>query len=1362
MALEERANWLDKAIAETAPGGPPRADFAAWREDHPEALAALAQRAQRKTQGAAGWPAVIEFGRRIMRSPIAKPALAAAIVLAVLAGIYLLGGSIDGTSRAFADVCRNVAQSSTVRFTIRSGALTGQVYEKDGYLVRTELQAPESMSFDTILMDKQADNYLYMNSQRRVAWHPSVEIRHGTSHSVYELFTNYRQMPGYSVKKLGEERIGSQLTVGFRLTAPHEILGPLQYDIWTDPETKLPIRIDFTGATPDGQVLEQVMTDIVFDEPLDDALFDFEPEGFQIIDKPDLSTPRSAVSPATEGQQTSEASIEEGTPESEPGETDIEPNAVSGESPAAVEPQTGVAGKVVEKLTQRPIGGALVGRSRSSTWVTTDVSGEFLWTGLRPSAQVYVAVIAKGYASRRIVTRVVEGQVTKDILIELDRGSRVEGQVTDSEGNPIGGATVKTFHFTNRPVVTGPDGHYVIDGLSPVVDGYSLHATHPDYPAVSMRFSPGAVGETVYQDVILKPGADVYGRVTDPDGQPLAGVTVGNTTSRAMWNCITAKTDTEGQYRLENVDLGELVLWAVHPNHALHVQRTTLAEDTEQERIDIQLQAAVPLRGRIVDQAGEPVPGVQVVIHEYNDVSNLATRRYTSDAEGRFTIPNGPREGLITLNPYGGGISGRLQDFELGQEEYVVTVRRAGRIYGKVVAEANGEPITEFTVKMSATEVGKQTYGYRAMWAREGVIFKSSEGHFDTGLDDLGVGAEFRMTVFAQGYNAQTLDPVVVQQTSEDPNRTVFRLEAATLITGIVVDEQDNPVEGATVAVFSRSERSEPAHWRKFETDEAGVFVVSGTADDQRYVYITAPGLASYHCLKSDLETEGQAPAKVVLSPSTTVFGTVVDVRGHPLAGLEVRVRKVQDQAETLSDYPYPVISKMTKTHAEGSYELSDLPVGRCRISVVSKTGDTLASKTVELGSGQRRKVDFGNEAGFAITGIVRRGARPVADVDVTVRSPDDSSKCARTDSEGRFALGRIRGGQTHVTVSWIVKEGSGGLRREYLVNRTMVIDDDAGLDLDLGAGSIGGSVPESLRDQDGLRISIRRWIDHPSADASGAVDRWENAHRANRTVTIEADGRFRCSDLRAGRYYLVLRDRTRVLGITDIFEMGESEDLRGVAFRTGHGRLDIRILDAQTGQGIDAAGFSVVNEREWPFEDRRHALDGRSSSMVTNAQGAALHEDLPPGRYQVSAWAQGYLPTASDFITIDGAESTPVTLALAPAALATFDLSEKLRNRVETDSVLIKCRVTDLDTGQSVPSLVGGYASEEHAVSISLEQPDSTIGSVLHLPEGRYRIDYELRPYDTVRRVTEMPFHKGTVTVDLTVGQPQILVLEE
>lgn len=84
MIRPQDKHWLDKAIEKTAPGFTPEPDFKTWQQQHPQALASLHQRACQTAPSHVDLSAVIELGRRIMKSPITKLAIAAVLITGCL------------------------------------------------------------------------------------------------------------------------------------------------------------------------------------------------------------------------------------------------------------------------------------------------------------------------------------------------------------------------------------------------------------------------------------------------------------------------------------------------------------------------------------------------------------------------------------------------------------------------------------------------------------------------------------------------------------------------------------------------------------------------------------------------------------------------------------------------------------------------------------------------------------------------------------------------------------------------------------------------------------------------------------------------------------------------------------------------------------------------------------------------------------------------------------------------------------------------------------------------------------------------------------------------------------------------------
>jgi RNA polymerase sigma factor (sigma-70 family) len=738
------------------------------------------------------------------------------------------------------------------------------------------------------------------------------------------------------------------------------------------------------------------------------------------------------------------------------------------------EAKTGISGIVIDKSSSKPIKGAEVfygPRKEPHESCFTDANGHFEFIDMKPQGQQCLYIVAKNYTSRQITLDIIKDKVYENFRIELTPSSKVTGIVYDQSGKPVKGAIVETFQFTNPPMVTDANGIFEIDGLDPAWGQYSLHVTHPNYPAFSTSFSPANAGETAWQDVVLKLGVTIYGQVTDAEGNPVSNVDVGNTTSRVMWNCIKTKTDHEGKYELKNVDVGELVLWAIDNENAPYVERFSLDDTLSKKLINIQLANPLPLHGKVIDKQGNPVSGVNVSIGEYKGVSNLTDwmDRVTSDSEGKFTLRNAPPDGKVILEVFADFLPNLMSEVEIGQEEeYIIEVDRAGRIYGKVVDDKTDEPIRKFNVKITFSTRGSQPgWGYSATWNSEGHNFDSSEGFFDTGRENIPIGAEYSITVYADGFDPLTMDPVIVQPISNEPNRTEFRLKPATAIAGRVVDINSTPIAGVRIRILSDNDSE---HWDDRDTavvNSKGEFLLSGLGSQEQLIYITAETFAPYIGSSSDLPKNSEGTIQITLEHGVEVSGRVFDSNGKGVADARVCIHIFTEQLGKFLRSPWPNL-KQTTTDIDGYYEIFDLPAGSFSMSVNSSVVNGnlhIAHKKISLKAGQSVEIDFGNEAGFTITGAVRAGEKPLEKASVEILLPGESVKWGYTDNTGRFQIAGIPKGTYNVYTSYHSgfnpKTFQWGPGQQFSDRRQVAVEGNVELDIDLGDVPAGGKISE-------------------------------------------------------------------------------------------------------------------------------------------------------------------------------------------------------------------------------------------------------------------------------------------------------------
>ncbi len=712
------------------------------------------------------------------------------------------------------------------------------------------------------------------------------------------------------------------------------------------------------------------------------------------------------------------------------------------------------------------------------------------------------------------------------------------------------------------------------------------------------------------------------------------------------------------------------------------------------------LQSAVSAKGRVVNEAGSPLAGVAVEALAATGKPEGpppagGSSRALSDASGRFELARLrpgtvyevalTREGFARLAvPVGELPPDRLAD--LG-----TLVLRPGALIEGRVTDARGGPLVGAEVRVRPGTQRTARGEEDRLREKPPDAVAGLDGRFV--LLDLRPGRPVHLLASRPGYLPAWV--LGVEAPSAAPVAVV--LEAASRLSGSLVDEEGKPVAGARVDLRwlgppAGTVGLEPRRGggsRSSETGVGGEFSFEELAPGGVELSASADGFLPGEPRTLELPPAGEVKdVRLLLRRGAIVKGRVLDPRGKPVSGARLRAGTIE--ATSGADGLYRLLG--LSPGSQGLY--ASHPDYRERIQEIR----------VEPGV---NAVDVFLEDGLSVSGrTVDEAGDPVAGARVEIRSEDPRARAARaavSGEDGRFGVVVSEEGSYHLTAT------RDGFAPGEVTGLKVGPEPLEGVEVALGRGTsvvgrILGLQPEELAE---VAIEARREDGQAKAGAVDGKGRYAIRHlspgdwriraelaggrrRAEVTVTVEPGTRQVERDLKLGGG---LRFSGRLLysgepiasahvSLTGLDVTGERSVLSAYdgsfnidGLDPGHYRLDVldparalshledldltsdreMVLELEaaplSGTVVSAAtGKALKDALVYVYKLLGSGEKGSLITVTTDAAGSFVVAHLTAGRYLVSARKDGYAPAEQPAEVAPGAPSGPVLLRLAAA----------------------------------------------------------------------------------------------------------------
>ena len=447
--------------------------------------------------------------------------------------------------------------------------------------------------------------------------------------------------------------------------------------------------------------------------------------------------------------------------------------------------------------------------------------GAVVITAFGPGEIRWARVDSPKYGSQ--IIRTLGPESTVESVFRLEPAGRVTGRVVAEAGNPVAGLRIRAEGFPDgydlggtigsATVTTDANGRFEIPAIAAGRLALILDLrARPDLPYRGLPPANQVVeaGGTTNVEVRLKRAVRLEGVIRERGtGLPIAGVSpeIPDLAYRLGGN---SKVVTDANGRFEGYIEGQqpyAFLYSTPKPYFIPETRDTLhllpAGATEFKLPPTELVRGAALRGSVVDETGQYVPGALVRASWGGQKNVLQSVAVRTDSSGNFLLEGlDPLEDLRVTAESDGRSSGAAQTARAGPEKTAkLTVSPANTVLltGRVLDSA-GNPVDGAQVRLHSQTRGPQGNVWRAdpvVFGDRSVLRTDKEGRFQT-PSKVPSGPEYEATVTARGAPPGRTGWL---KTSGGPAAGFadVLLHRIRTVEGAVHDREGRPIPGASV-----------------------------------------------------------------------------------------------------------------------------------------------------------------------------------------------------------------------------------------------------------------------------------------------------------------------------------------------------------------------------------------------------------------------------------------------------------------------------------------------------------------------------------------------------------------------------------